>query len=34
MTEAQAHRYLEKQAMDMRITKAEVAKSILSTYEN
>ena len=34
MTEAQAHRYLEKQAMDMRITKAEAAKSILSTYEN
>ena len=34
MTEAQAHRYLEKQAMDMRVTKAEVAKSILSTYEN
>ena len=34
MTEAQAHRYLEKQAMDMRVTKAEIAKSILSTYEN
>ncbi len=34
MTESQAHRYLEKQAMDLRITKAEVAKSLLSTYEN
>ena len=34
MTEAQAHRYLEKQAMDLRITKAEVAKRLLSTYEN
>ena len=34
MTEAQAHRYLEKQAMDMRVTKAEIAKRILSTYEN
>ena len=34
MTEPQAHRYLEKQAMDLRITKAEVAKSLLSTYEN
>ena len=34
MTEPQAHRYLEKQAMDLRITKAEMAKSILSTYEN
>ena len=34
MTEPQAHRYLEKQAMDLRITKAEVAKRLLSTYEN
>lgn len=34
MTEAQAHRYIEKQAMDMRITRREVAESILKTYEN
>ncbi len=33
MTEAQAHKYLEKQAMDLRITKAEVARRLLSTYE-
>lgn len=34
MTEPQAHKYLEKQAMDLRITKTEVAKRLLSTYEN
>ena len=34
MSESQAHKYLEKQAMDLRITKAEVAKRLLSTYEN
>ena len=34
MTEPQAHRYLERQAMDLRITKIEVAKRLLSTYEN
>lgn len=34
MTEAQAHRYLEKQAMDLRISKREVAEGILKTYEN
>ncbi len=33
MTEPQAHKYLEKQAMDLRITKLEVAKRLLSTYE-
>ena len=33
MTEAQAHRYLEKQAMDMRKSKLEVAEGILRTYE-
>ena len=32
-TEAQAHRYLEKQAMDMRMTRREVAEEILRTYE-
>ena len=33
MTEAEAHRYITKQAMDMRITKREVAMSILKIYE-
>ena len=33
LTEPQAHRYIEKQAMDMRITKNEVAQGILKTYE-
>ena len=32
-TEPQAHRYIEKQAMDTRQTRKEVALSILSTYE-
>ena len=32
MTEEQAHRYLEKQAMDMRQTKLEVAKQVIKTY--
>ncbi len=34
MNEAQAHRYIEKQAMDMRMTKRAVAESILKTYVN
>ena len=33
MNEAQAHRYIEKQAMDMRITRRAVAEGILKTYE-
>jgi response regulator NasT len=33
LTEPQAHRYIEKQAMDTRETKLEVAKSILLRYE-
>ncbi len=32
-TEPQAHRYIEKQAMDTRSTRKEVALRILSTYE-
>ena len=32
MTEADAHRYIEKQAMDLRISKREVAESIIRTY--
>lgn len=33
MTEAQAHRYIEKHAMDMRVSKREVAEKILLLYE-
>lgn len=33
LTEPQAHRYIEKQAMDRRISKREVAEGILNTYE-
>lgn len=32
-TEPQAHRYIEKQAMDSRKSKTEVAQGILKTYE-
>jgi len=34
MSEPEAHRYIEKQAMDMRITKYRVAEQILQTYED
>ena len=34
MTEPQAHRYIEKQAMDMRQTRLEIAENILKTYDN
>ena len=34
MSEPQAHRYIEKQAMDTRQSKVEVAAGILNTYEN
>jgi AmiR/NasT family two-component response regulator len=33
LTEPQAHRYIEKQAMDTRQTKKDVAEKILKTYE-
>lgn len=33
MTEAQAHRYIEKQAMDRCVTKRKIAENILSTYK-
>ncbi len=33
MNEFQAHRYIEKQAMDMRITKLQVAEEILKSYD-
>lgn len=32
MTEAQAHRYIEKQAMDMRTSRREVAECVIRTY--
>jgi response regulator NasT len=34
MTESQAHHYLEKQAMDLRKSKYDIALSVLKTYEN
>lgn len=34
MTESQAHRYIEKQAMDLRVSKKEVARNLLTTYES
>lgn len=33
MTEADAHRYIEKQAMDRCVTKREIAESVLQTYK-
>ena len=32
MTEAEAHRYIEKQAMDLRISRREAAENIIKTY--
>jgi response regulator NasT len=32
-TEQQAHKYLEKQAMDKRCTKIEVAQKVIEMYE-
>ena len=34
MTENEAHKYIEKQAMNLRITKKAVAEGILKAYEN
>ncbi|MFA6948551.1 MAG: ANTAR domain-containing protein [Eubacteriales bacterium] len=34
MNEETAHKYIERQAMDMRITRREVAENILKMYEN
>ena len=34
MSEEEAHRYMEKQAMDTRTTKRAIAEGILKTYEN
>lgn len=33
MTEAEAHKYIEKQAMDQRISKRELASNLIKTYE-
>ncbi len=33
LSESQAHHYMEKQAMDLRISKREVAEGIINTYE-
>ena len=33
MTEQDAHRYIEKQAMDRCVTKRVIAEQILSTYK-
>ena len=34
LSEPQAHRFIVKQAMDMRLTKAQVAENVLKTYES
>lgn len=34
MTENEAHKYIEKQAMDTRVSKIEIAINILKTYES
>ena len=33
-TDKFAHRYLEKQAMDLRMSKLQIAKQVIKTYEN
>lgn len=33
MTESEAHRYIEKQSMDLRISKREAAENIIKTYK-
>lgn len=33
LSEPQAHRYIEKQAMDCRLTRVEIAQNLLLTYE-
>jgi response regulator NasT len=33
LSETEAHRYIEKRAMDMRISKREIASGIIKTYE-
>ena len=33
MTESEAHHYIEKQAMDMRLSRREVAENIIRSYD-
>ncbi|MDR1572424.1 MAG: ANTAR domain-containing protein [Clostridiales Family XIII bacterium] len=33
MSEPQAHRFIEKQAMERRVTRAEIARRVINTYE-
>lgn len=33
MTEPEAHHYIEKQSMDRRISKREVAETVIKTYQ-
>ena len=33
MNEGEAHRYIEKQAMDMRLPRKEIAENIIKTYQ-
>lgn len=33
MTENEAHRYIEKQSMDLRISKCEIAEDVIKTYQ-
>ena len=33
MTEPEAHRYIEKQSMDRRVSKREVAQAVIKTYQ-
>ena len=33
MTEAEAQKYIEKQAMDARISKRQMAENVIKTYE-
>ena len=33
MTEPEAHRYIEKQSMDQRISKREAAEAVIKTYK-
>lgn len=33
MSEPQAHRFLEKQAMNLRVKKTEIARAVLKMYE-
>jgi response regulator NasT len=34
MSETQAHRYIEKQAMNRRTSKLKIAKQVIRTYQN